>query len=83
VDYDQAIRLDPNDAHTFNNRGNAYAAKKNYARAIADYDQAVRPRSNSSATLYRRGKVKQFSGDNAGGDADIAAAKKINPNIGR
>jgi len=50
VDYDQAIRLDPNDAHTFNNRGNAYAAKKNYARAIADYDQAVRLDPNSSAT---------------------------------
>jgi len=42
VDYDQAIRLDPNYAPAFSNRGHAYRHKGNYDRAIADYDEALR-----------------------------------------
>ena len=41
ADYDQAIRLDPNQAHAFRNRGAVYAAKGQYDRAIQDYDQAI------------------------------------------
>ena len=32
-------------------------------------------------SLYGRGMAKLKSGDRAGGDADIAAAKAINPDI--
>jgi tetratricopeptide (TPR) repeat protein len=42
ADYDQALKLDPNYALAYNNRGNAHFLKKNYDRAIADYDQAIR-----------------------------------------
>jgi hypothetical protein len=31
--------------------------------------------------LFRRGIVKRLNGDKAGGDADVAAATKINPNL--
>jgi hypothetical protein len=31
--------------------------------------------------LYLRGVAKQRKGDNAGGTADIAAAKRIDPNV--
>lgn len=44
-DYDQAIRVNPNYATTFN-WGYAYYDKKDYERAIHDYDQAIRPNRN-------------------------------------
>jgi tetratricopeptide (TPR) repeat protein len=41
-DYDEAIRLIPNDAKLFNNRGAAYFSKGQFDRAIQDYDEANR-----------------------------------------
>src|SRR5215475_9343965 len=41
-DYDEAIRLNPNNASAFFMRGNAYAGKDQYDRAIEDYDRAIR-----------------------------------------
>ncbi|WP_420799385.1 tetratricopeptide repeat protein [Ktedonospora formicarum] len=40
--YDQVIRLDPNDADTYNNKGNALNALKRNEEALAAYDQAIR-----------------------------------------
>jgi hypothetical protein len=40
-------------------------------RIIPDYAEA----------LLRRGFARRLDGDKAGGDADVAAAKKINPNL--
>ena len=42
VDSNEAIRLDPKDAHAYNNRGIAYRAKGELDRAIADYNEAIR-----------------------------------------
>jgi tetratricopeptide (TPR) repeat protein len=41
ADYDQAIKLDPKSARSFNDRGRAYDRKLQYDRAVADYDQAI------------------------------------------
>jgi tetratricopeptide (TPR) repeat protein len=76
---DQAIALDPG-AQSFNNRGNVYLDKGDPDRAIADYTEAIRLKPNYAPALFWRGKAKQLKGDNAGADADIAAAKKIDPN---
>ena len=38
----QGDRLDPKDASAYNNRGNAWYAKKEYDKAIADYNEAIR-----------------------------------------
>lgn len=65
-----------------NNRGNAYAKEKDYDCATADYTEAIWLDPNYAAALYWRGKAKQLKGDIAGGDADIAATKRINPNVG-
>jgi len=40
-DYDQATRLNPDNAHAYNNRGIIYRIKGDYDRAIADYDEAI------------------------------------------
>jgi tetratricopeptide (TPR) repeat protein len=81
-DFDQAIRLNPNDAVAFSNRGAAYARRGQPDRAIEDYDQAIRLNPDYATAFYNRGFVKRAKGDFAGGDDDIAKAKQLNPNVG-
>jgi tetratricopeptide (TPR) repeat protein len=40
-DYSQSIRLEPDAAYTFNNRGFTYAYMGQYEKAIEDYDRAL------------------------------------------
>ena len=54
-DYDQAIRLNPNWAEAFNNRGRAYSDKGQHDRAIQDLDQAIRLNPNFAEAFYNRG----------------------------
>ena len=82
-DYDQAIRLNPSDGNAFNNRGSAYAAKGDYDRAIQDYNQGIRLNPSYAKAFYWRGLAKRKAGDTAGGDADIAKAKQLDPKVGQ
>jgi tetratricopeptide (TPR) repeat protein len=82
ADHDQAIKLDPKNAYAFNNRGTAYRAQIGAGeRAIADFDQAIKLNPKYAAAFYNRGIAKRNNGDTAGGDADIAQAKQLQPGI--
>lgn len=83
ADFDRAIQLDPNYVDAYSNRGFAYYYKGLYDRAIQDENQAIRLAPNDAVSYFVRGLAKEKSGDQAGGDADIAAARQINPNIGQ
>ena len=94
IDWDQQIKsctaliqsgteLKENVAIAYYNRALAYENKDDYARAVADYDEALRLNPNDADALLYRGIDKQRLGDKAGGDADVAAAKRMNPNIGK
>ena len=72
-----------NVAVAYFNRALAYENKEDYARAIADYSEALRLDPNDADSLFYRGLDKGRLGDKAGGEADIAAAKRINPNVGQ
>ncbi len=82
-DCDQALRLRPNDAYTMGHRGVLYVRLGRLDDAIVEYDAALKlaPKAASSFLLFGRGIAKQRKGDTAGGDADVAAAKAINPRI--
>jgi tetratricopeptide (TPR) repeat protein len=41
ADYTAALRIDPNNASAFRNRGLVYLKQKNYALALADLDRAI------------------------------------------
>ena len=45
ADFDSAIRIDPNDAQAYCNRGVMYAALGQHTAALADYAVALRLRS--------------------------------------
>ena len=50
-------------------------------RAIADFDQAIKLDPKNAKAIYERGVAKRKSGDAAGADADIAAAKQLDPDV--
>jgi len=81
--YDQAIKFDPKFAEAFFNRGNIYQNKDQFDRAIQDYDHVIMLNQNHAGAFYNRSLAKKQKGDNAGAEVDLAAARKINPNIGR
>jgi hypothetical protein len=51
-----------------------------FEAAIRDYDAALKADPKIAESLYGRGVAKVKNGD-ADGNADIAAAKALNPNI--
>jgi tetratricopeptide (TPR) repeat protein len=54
---------------------------RNYPAAIKDYDSALAANPNQANSLYGRGIAKLRSGNANAGNADIAQAIKIDPNI--
>jgi tetratricopeptide (TPR) repeat protein len=82
-DYRKAIRLEPNNAEHFYNRGAAYSGIGEYDLAISDYTEAIRLNFyNKALALYYRGVARQNNHDREG-EADIAAAKAIDQNVGK
>ena len=83
ADFSKAIDLEPKYGEHFYNRGHAYLGTQDYNRAIADFSKAIDLKFyNKADALYWRGVAKQNNGDSAGGEADIAEAKKINAKVG-
>ncbi len=54
-DFDQALRLKPDDADTYDRRGMAYLGLKDYSRAIQDFDQALRLKPDDAKAYHCRG----------------------------
>ena len=52
---DEAIKLQPNSAEAYNNRGNAYGDLKQNDRAIEDYNEAIRLKPKYAHAYYNRG----------------------------
>jgi tetratricopeptide (TPR) repeat protein len=80
ADFTQAIRLDPDNAATYRERGNAYSDKGDYDRAIADYNQAIRLDPNFTLAYTNRGVVYHYKKDYDRAIADYNQAIRLDPN---
>ncbi len=80
-DFDEAIRLDSNDAGIFNNRGNAYDNKGEQDRAIQDYDQAIRLNPNLAAVFFNRGGSYNKRGQYDRAILDYDQAIRLDPTL--
>ncbi len=54
-DFDEAIRLDPRQAHSFQFRGMEWYSKQDYDKAISGFDQAIRLDPNKQFSYLNRG----------------------------
>ena len=81
ADYDEAIWLKSDYVAAFYNRALAYVDKGAYDHALADFGVVLQFKPKNALALYARGWMLLKKGDTEGGDADIAAAKAIDPNI--
>ena len=81
ADYDQAIAIKPDYVAAFYNRGLALTDKGEYAKAIADFTAVLRVDPKNPTVLYRLGATLMKSGDVETGNADVAEAKAIKPDI--
>ena len=52
VDYNEAVRLDPEDATAYCGRGDVYFLKGGYDRAIEEYSVAIALEPKNSTTYY-------------------------------
>ena len=76
-----ALRLRPDFANALDRRGFVHLQSGRYDHAIADYDAALRLDAKKPASLYGRGMAKRRKQDVAGGNADIAAARALKPEV--
>jgi tetratricopeptide (TPR) repeat protein len=76
ADLNEAIRLDPNNARAFNNRGVVWDDDD---RAIADYSEAIRLKPNEADYYTNRGTQWSAKGDFDRAIADYDQAIKLSP----
>lgn len=80
-DCNKALSLKANDADTLDARCFVQIRLKAYAAAIADCTAALAGNPELASSHYMRGVAKVKSGDVAGGDADIDAARARDSDI--
>jgi tetratricopeptide (TPR) repeat protein len=80
-DFDHALRLKPNSAAAFYDRGRAYGYKRDYDRAIQDYDEAVRLNPSDADSYYGRGMAYSRKGDYERAIQDYDQAIRLNARL--
>lgn len=79
ADFDEAIRLNPNDPDFYDSRGTAWSDKGDYVRAIADYDVAISRKPKDPVYLSNRGMAWYSKEDYEKASADFDKAIQLNP----
>ena len=78
--YREALKLNPNFADAYNNRGNAYKDLGQYERAIQDFDKAIQLNPNYDMAYNNRGVAYYYLGQNERAIQDYDKAIQLNPN---
>src|SRR5436305_1023473 len=77
--YNEAIRLDPNNARAYFGRGNVWIEKKQFDPAVADFSEAIRLDPNDPATYFNRGNAWREKKDYEQAIADFSEAIRLDP----
>lgn len=76
-DFNQALRLDPQNAYLYYNRATLYAYRKDYQRAIADYTRALELDAHLAEAWYNRGLCCIFASQKEKGISDLSKAGEM------
>lgn len=80
-DCEQALRLFKNDAATLERRGLIHLRLGSFDKAIADFNAVLKVQAANAAALYGRGVAKKKKGLAIAGEADIAEARQLRPDV--
>ena len=80
-DCDAGLRLEPRSVHMLDSRGFVLLRLGRFSESIADYDKALGIRPDEPMSLFGRGLARIGAGDKVGGEADLAAARKLDPKV--
>ena len=83
TDYNEAIRLDTKLGGAYLDRGNLYAGRGDYTRAITDFNQAIRFADSDEMladAYYARGVSHAQLGNRVKASEDYRKALQLNPN---
>jgi tetratricopeptide (TPR) repeat protein len=78
-DFDQSVRLNPNDPGVYYVRGKAYLNKGDYDRAIQNFNQAVHLDPNYAPAFRDRGTAYRVKGNFDHAIQDLNEAIRLNP----
>jgi tetratricopeptide (TPR) repeat protein len=79
ADLTQAVQLGMRTSGLYNDRGRAYAAKRQYDEAIAEYTEALRINSRDRVVYNNRGLAHANKGDHAKALADYNESLRLDP----
>jgi tetratricopeptide (TPR) repeat protein len=77
--YSEAIRLKPDYADAFNNRGIARRWKGDLEGALQDYNEAIRLKPDFAEAFNNRGEARRDKGDEEGALQDFNEAIRLKP----
>ena len=75
------IKLNPNDAQAYNNRGAAYYNQGKLDFAIRDYNKTIKLDPDFAEAYYNRGEVQLYSQEWKKAKDDLRIAKDMGINI--
>lgn len=81
ADYDQVLRISPQDADAYYGRGVARLELGDYQSAIADYNQVLRMTPQDADAYYNRGVARYRLGRSQAAIEDWSQALRIDPNL--
>ena len=79
ADFNKAIRLNPQDANSYAQRGLIYRRKNDHDRAISDFSEAIRLKPNDANVLRMRGGSSGKKGEHDRMIADLSEVIRLNP----
>ena len=77
--YTEAIKLKPDFAEAYNNRGNAYYEKEEFDNAISDYNTAIKLNPDLAEVYKSRGTAYALKGEFDNAIRDYTEAIRLNP----
>jgi len=81
ADFDEALKVEPNNIQALTSRAFAYRTQGNSAKALSDYDAAIRLAPANGALYAARGDVYGGTGDLVKANADYTRAMQLDPRI--
>jgi tetratricopeptide (TPR) repeat protein len=79
TNFDEILKINPNDIQAYKDRGQERFNWGNYKKAISDFDKVLTINPNDAEAYAGRGASRYKLGDKQGGLEDLTQAIKINP----